>query len=138
MKGLNVRLKNMTEFMKEALSYEYLEELTVVRFKKIRREYEAPEKSARPTRNRFFCNAIGRTKMLFKSEAEANRFIAFNSGSYENQEYAPCRAYKCSCCDGWHITHYHHAPRRQLLLEARVANVILPSTIHSTPSRIYA
>ena len=138
MKGINVRLKDMTKFLEEALSYEYLEEQTVVRFKKVRREYEAPAKSARPTRNRFFCNAIGRTKMLFKSEAEADRFISFNRSSYDDPEYAPCRAYKCSCCDGWHITHYNHIPRAQKLKEARMANLLLTSGIYAMPARVYA
>jgi hypothetical protein len=111
-----------------------------IRIKKKRREYEAPEHSARPTRNRFFCNAIGRTKMLFKTKVEADRFIAYNSGSYENQSYVPCRAYKCCCCDGWHITHYAQIPRRKEDLERRViANSILMRRGRNlTPAVAYA
>ena len=84
-----------------------------VRIRKMKREYEPSEKSAYPTRNRFFCNAIGRTKMLFKTKVEAERFIAYNRDNYENPEFTPCRAYKCCCCDGWHLTHYAHIPRRK-------------------------
>ena len=111
-----------------------------IRIKKSRKEYEAPEKSARPTRNRFFCNAIGRTKMLFRTEAEAERFIAFNSGSYENQDYAPCRAYKCCCCDGWHITHYATIPRRKVDSERRVIanSILMRSGYYAMPAAAYA
>lgn len=82
------------------------------------KKYEASEKTSRPTRNRYYCNAIGRTKMLFRTEVEANRFIAYNSENFEDQERTPRRAYKCCCCDGWHVTHYIHAPKERMRRES--------------------
>ena len=92
----------------------------ISRRSKEEKKFEVPEKTCRPTRNRYFCNAIGRTKMLFKTEAEANRFIAYNSDSFSKQERAPRRAYKCCCCDGWHLTHYLAPPLKRVRSESMI------------------
>ena len=59
----------------------------------------------RPTRNRYFCIAAKRIKMLFESESQAENFIKFNRE--EMEEFggkAPVRSYYCSLCGGWHVT----------------------------------
>lgn len=76
--------------------------------------------SSYPTRNRFFCNAIGRSKMLFKSEKEALMFIAYNKDQFASSKYVPCRAYKCCCCDGWHLTHLEEVPEERVKREEQI------------------
>ena len=59
-----------------------------------------------PTKNRVFCPAIRRTKMLFETEKKALNFIKFNGAALEELNgYAPKRAYLCPACGGWHLTH---------------------------------
>lgn len=54
-------------------------------------------------KNRIMCPDCGRQKMLFESEAKANNFIKFNKDTIENGD--KLRAYYCSACCGWHISH---------------------------------
>ena len=43
--------------------------------------------------------------MLFKTEAEALRFIQYNSEAIKTESgTAPVRAYYCESCCGWHVT----------------------------------
>lgn len=56
----------------------------------------------KPTKNRIFCNECRRRKMLFESEAKANRFLQFNSENFKGK--MPLRAYYCDACMGWHVT----------------------------------
>lgn len=59
----------------------------------------------KPTKNRYYCHACGKPKMLFKTEAEAKTFLRFNSDGFdEPSEKVPIRSYYCSLCSGWHVT----------------------------------
>jgi len=78
----------------------------------------------KPTKNRFFCQACGRTKMLFDNEKSALNFIKFNGEALsEESGKAPVRAYYCNLCGGWHVTsnpyvqffeHYKSRAERQV------------------------
>ena len=62
----------------------------------------------KPTRNRIFCSACHRPKMLFESQEKADNFIRYNAAEMaedENDEYIPIRSYYCPSCGGWHVTH---------------------------------
>lgn len=54
-------------------------------------------------KNRIMCPDCGRQKILFESEAKANNFIKFNKDVINNGD--KLRAYYCSACCGWHISH---------------------------------
>lgn len=57
-------------------------------------------------KNRVYCIAGGRSKMLFETEKKALTFIKFNKDEIEEETgYAPIRAYYCDVCFGWHVTH---------------------------------
>lgn len=59
----------------------------------------------KPTKNRYYCVAIDRIKMLFESESKANNFMKFNAETIEKENgYKPVRAYYCASCIGWHLT----------------------------------
>lgn len=59
----------------------------------------------KPTRNRYFCHACKRTKMLFGTEEEALKFIEFNKEEIEEcSGKVPVRSYHCNLCGGWHVT----------------------------------
>lgn len=59
----------------------------------------------KPTKNRVFCVACQRTKMLFETQAEADRFISFNKEEIEDENgRAPIRSYYCKLCGGYHVT----------------------------------
>lgn len=59
----------------------------------------------KPTRNRFFCRACGKAKMLFETESRAMNYIKFNRDEvYQAGGHAPVRAYYCNVCMGWHVT----------------------------------
>lgn len=59
----------------------------------------------KPTKNRFFCRACGKAKMLFETERQALNYIRFNSEEVtEENGHAPVRAYYCNVCMGWHVT----------------------------------
>lgn len=54
--------------------------------------------------NRIMCPDCKRAKMLFETEAKAKRFIEYNGDEIDTGGKPP-RAYYCSACGGWHITH---------------------------------
>ncbi len=59
----------------------------------------------KPTKNRVFCTACLRTKMLFEQQSQADNFIRFNSRQIlEEAGHCPERSYYCVNCGGWHIT----------------------------------
>lgn len=59
----------------------------------------------KPTKNRVFCTACQRTKMLFEQQSQADNFIRFNSRQIlEETGHCPERSYYCVNCGGWHIT----------------------------------
>ncbi len=59
----------------------------------------------KPTKNRTYCNACKRSKMLFETEAKADNFIRFNKEDFEKERRrVPARSYYCALCGGWHIT----------------------------------
>ena len=54
---------------------------------------------------RYFCVACQRPKMLFDTQDEADRFIAYNRGDIlRGRRKAPIRSYYCEICGGWHVT----------------------------------
>lgn len=61
-------------------------------------------------KNRVYCLAISRCKMLFESKDKADRFIKFNEDEIRktgtaNKRFKKLRSYYCEVCGGWHITH---------------------------------
>ena len=53
----------------------------------------------------YFCVACQRPKMLFETQEEADRFIAYNRGDIlRGRRKAPVRSYYCEICGGWHVT----------------------------------
>jgi len=54
----------------------------------------------------FFCKSALRTKMIFASEEEADRFILFNAKEMldNHARKVPVRSYFCQLCNGWHTT----------------------------------
>ena len=61
-------------------------------------------------KNRVYCLAISRCKMLFESKDKAERFIKFNEDDIRktgtaNKRFKKLRSYYCEVCGGWHITH---------------------------------
>lgn len=59
----------------------------------------------KPIKNRVFCLGCGRAKMLFKTQAKAERFLFFNGNEIPVPEGCRLRVYYCEACGGWHITH---------------------------------
>ena len=58
-----------------------------------------------PSKNLRFCPQCRRQKMLFQTEAEALRFIAYNGEDIRLESgFAPTRAYYCEACGGYHLT----------------------------------
>ena len=69
-------------------------------------------------KNRIYCQACGRSKLLFETEKKALLFIKFNANEIlEENEVAPTRAYYCESCMGWHVTHIKNGS----LVEQRIA-----------------
>lgn len=82
-------------------------------------------------KNRIFCPAIGRSKMLFESEEKANRFIEFNEPDIKEngtKEIEHLRPYYCEVCGGWHITHALLSTEEAKKRDIRVRNIIEKST----------
>ena len=64
----------------------------------------------KPTKNRFFCLACQRAKMLFPTKSKAENFIKFNHDDIaDSSEMVPVRTYYCSFCCGWHVTSKENA-----------------------------
>lgn len=56
-------------------------------------------------KNRMYCRASNRQKLLFETEKKAENFIRFNKDEILSEGgYRPQRAYFCSFCGGWHVT----------------------------------
>ena len=59
----------------------------------------------RPIKNRFFCLACGRAKMLFCTQKKVEDFIKFNADViFEESGIKPARTYYCQLCCGYHVT----------------------------------
>lgn len=59
----------------------------------------------KPTKNRKYCVACRRPKMLFETKSKADNFIKFNSSEMmEESGKAPIRSYYCEICGGYHVT----------------------------------
>ncbi len=59
----------------------------------------------RPIKNRFFCLACGKPKMLFSTQKKADNFIKFNADDImEETGIKPARSYYCQLCFGYHVT----------------------------------
>lgn len=88
----------------------------------------------KPTRNRVYCNAIHRTKMLFESQEKADNFIRFNAGEIgedDENEYVPIRSYYCPSCGGWHVTHHSETRKQQRIDNIQEAAYQLEKFIES-------
>ena len=55
-----------------------------------------------PSKNKIFCRACNKQKLLFKEEQNALNFIKFNAEKWCDN--SPVRAYYCPVCMGWHLT----------------------------------
>ena len=56
-------------------------------------------------KNRVFCQACGKPKILFESQAKANNFIKFNHDEIlEETGKSPTRSYYCELCGSYHVT----------------------------------
>ena len=55
-------------------------------------------------KHRVYCPISMRPKMVFETEAKAMRHIQFNADDYKGST-VPIRAYYCTGCGGWHLTH---------------------------------
>lgn len=55
-------------------------------------------------KHRVYCPIAMRPKMVFETEAKAMRHIQFNADDYKSST-VPTRAYFCTGCGGWHLTH---------------------------------
>ena len=55
-----------------------------------------------PSKNKIFCRACNKQKLLFKEEQNALNFIKFNADKWCDN--SPVRAYYCPVCMGWHLT----------------------------------
>ena len=59
----------------------------------------------KPIKNRRFCIACQKQKMLFDSQSKADNFLKFNAKEIlEENETSPVRSYYCTFCCGWHVT----------------------------------
>ena len=54
-------------------------------------------------KHRVYCPIAMRPKMVFETEQKALRFIEMNADQFTGT--APIRAYFCTGCGGWHVTH---------------------------------
>lgn len=72
----------------------------------------------KPTKNRIYCVDARRPKMVFESEAAANRFIKFNSQEIsESGHKVPTRSYFCVACGGYHVTSQPEKPEYKSKVE---------------------
>ena len=57
-------------------------------------------------KNRVYCVLSQRSKMVFKTKEEADRFIKFNTANPEewDEGKVPIRSYYCVGCGGYHVT----------------------------------
>ena len=55
-------------------------------------------------KHRLYCPSAMRSKMLFQTEQKALLHIRYNADDYKTH-VVPVRAYFCTACGGWHLTH---------------------------------
>lgn len=54
---------------------------------------------------KVYCGQCGESRVLFETRSKAMNFIRYNAADIrEESGFAPVRAYRCSCCAGWHVT----------------------------------
>lgn len=85
----------------------------------------------KPTKNRVYCPDIQRTKMLFKTQTKADRFIKFNESELRNNgtvRFKHLRSYYCQVCGGWHITHANLSEEEIKEKESRINDIITRAT----------
>lgn len=59
----------------------------------------------RPIKNRFFCLACGKPKMLFPTQKKAENIIKFNGDEILAETGIKLsRVYYCQLCGGYHVT----------------------------------
>ncbi len=59
----------------------------------------------KPKKNRVYCIACNKPKMVFESREKADNFLRFNySEISEENETAPIRSYYCQECGAYHVT----------------------------------
>lgn len=81
----------------------------------------------KPKKNKVYCLAIGRTKMLFESQDKADRFIKFNEDEIRDsgtKNFKNLRSYYCEVCGGWHITHINLSESEKQKRDSLVSDVI--------------
>lgn len=72
-------------------------------------------------KHQVFCPELGRKKLLFESEAKADRYLEFNKSEIQAENgYAPERCYYCVLCGGWHTTSMSNAPKNYSRTESIV------------------
>lgn len=61
---------------------------------------------SKPKKNRVHCSLAQRSKMLFSTQEEAERFLEYNTKSLDGwrKGKVPLRAYYCVACGGWHVS----------------------------------
>lgn len=75
-------------------------------------------------KNRIYCPACNKHKLLFETEDKALRFIKFNSDAMlEETGVAPIRAYFCAACGGFHVTHQEKLPTREEILMDKMEEI---------------
>lgn len=73
-----------------------------------------------------FCYECGHSKMLFKTEEKANRFIEYNAetiGRENKKGKKPIRSYYCSVCGGWHVTSAKSNPHKKYDLTNKIISL---------------
>ena len=78
-------------------------------------------------KNRVYCPAISRSKMLFETKDKAERFIKFNESDLRENgtvEFKKLRTYYCEVCGGWHITHAMLSKEEAEKRDNQVKNII--------------
>ena len=59
----------------------------------------------KPSKNKIFCVACQRPKMLYETQAKADNFIKFNRDlMLQEGKKPPVRSYYCEICGGYHVT----------------------------------
>lgn len=70
----------------------------------------------KPTKNRMFCLASKKYKMIFETQAKADNFLKFNHDEIlEENGKAPVRSYYCHFCAAWHVTSNPSSMKGELL-----------------------
>ena len=78
-------------------------------------------------KNRVYCPAIERSKMLFETQDKADRFIKFNEDDLRDKgtiKFKKLRSYYCEVCGGWHITHILLSKEEAEKLDNRIKSIV--------------